>query len=265
MFTSTDERDETMSVTTMKAPTTRRPFLIAAAIVVVLGVGLWFAGIWLGMGAQLVHKPVSQPLGAAARANVTIAMGVGQLRIGALDQPSNLIAGDISYSDRSSVDRSFALHDDTASFTLREQDGQANSLFKRSDDAAVWDLRLNPATPMRLTLETGVGNGTIDLAQLHITELDLKTGVGNTTLTLPRQGQLQARVEGGVGNTTISIPAGVAVRLAIDAGVGNVNFPDSYRHEGNVYASPDFATATNRVDLTASGGIGNITIKQISQ
>jgi hypothetical protein len=265
MFSSTDERNKTMSVTTMKAPNTRRPFLIAAAIVVALGVGLWFSGIWLGMGAQLVHKPVSQPLGAAARADVTIAMGVGQLRIGALDQPSNLIAGDISYSDRSSVDPSFALRGDTASFTLREQDSQANSLFKDSDDAAVWDLRLNPATPMRLTLETGVGNGTIDLALLHVAELDLKTGIGTTTLTLPGQGQVQARISGGVGNTAIVIPAGVAVRLSIDTGVGNVNFPDSYRHEGNVYVSPDFATATNRVDLTASSGIGNITIKQINE
>jgi hypothetical protein len=254
-----------VNVTTMKAPTTHRKLLIAAAIVVVLGVGLWFSAIWLGMGAQLVHESVSQPLDAAARADVTIAMGVGQLRIGALDQPSNLIAGDISYSDRSSVDRSFALRGDTASFTLREQDSQANSLIKHSDDAAIWDLRLNPATPVRLTLEAGVGEATLDLTQLHVTELDLKTGIGTTTLTLPRQGQLQARVEGGIGNTTIRIPAGVAVRLAIDAGVGNIKFPDVYVQQGDAYVSPDYETAANRIDLTASSGIGNITIKQISE
>ena len=33
----------------------------------------------------------------------------------------------------------------------------------------------------------------------------------------------------------------------------------------NVYVSPDFATAANRVDLTASSGVGDITIKQISE
>jgi Cell wall-active antibiotics response 4TMS YvqF len=254
-----------MSVTTMKAPNTRRPFLIAAAIVVVLGVGLWFSGIWSGMGAQLVHEPVSQLLGAAARADVTIAMGVGQLRIGALDQPNNLIAGDISYSDRSSVDRSFALRGDTASFTLREQHSQANSLIKHSDDAAIWNLRLNPATPMRLTIETSVGASTIDLRQIHVTELDLKTGIGTTTLTLPRQGHVQVHISGGVGNTTIVIPAGVAVRLAIDAGVGSIKFPDAYQQQGDAYVSPDYETAANRIDLTASSGIGNITIKQISE
>jgi hypothetical protein len=254
-----------MSVTTMQAPTRHRPLLIAMAIVLALGAGLWFSGNWPRMGAQLVHEPVSQPLGAATRADVTIALGVGQLRIGALSQPSNLIAGEIAYQDRNRVVRDFAVRGDTATFTLREQNSQANSLIKHSDDAAVWDLRLNPATPMRLTLEAGVGNGTIDLARLHVTELDLKTGVGNTTLTLPRQGQVQARVEGGVGNTTVRIPAGVAVRLTSTAGLGAISVPTNYWRQGDVAISPDFDTAANRVELTASGGIGDIAIQQISE
>jgi len=265
MFISTDERNTTMSVTTMKAPMRYRPLLIAAAIVLALGAGLYFSGNWPNVGAQLVHEPVSQPLGAAARADVQIGIGVGQLRIGALDQSSNLIAGEIAYQDQNSVTREFAVRDDAASFTLREQNNQANSLIKHSDDAAIWDLRLTPATPMRLTLVSDVGNSAIDLARLHVTDLDLKTGVGNTTLTLPRQGHVQANVHGGVGNTTISIPDGVAVRLALSTGLGSVNVPASYRQAGNVYVSPDFDTAANRVDLTVSSGAGDIAITQISE
>src|SRR3954452_17147058 len=81
-----DERNRIMNATTMKVQTTYRSLLIAAVLVVVaLGAGrlLW------GAGAQLVHEPVSQPLGAAAHADVQIEMGIGHLRIGALDQPSN--------------------------------------------------------------------------------------------------------------------------------------------------------------------------------
>jgi hypothetical protein len=249
----------------MKPTTTRRPLLIAAALVVVLGAGLYLLGIWPSMGAQLVHEPVSQPLGAARSADVTIAIGLGKLRIGALDQPSALIAGEIAYPDQNSVVRDFAIRGDTSTFTLREQDSQANSLVKYRNDKAVWDLRLTPATPMRLTIETGVGEGTIDLAQLHVTDLDVQTGIGNTTLTLPRQGQVQARVEGGVGNTTIHVPAGVAVRLTMSTGIGSISVPTNYSRQGDIAVSPDYDTAANRVDLTASGGIGNITIEQISQ
>jgi predicted membrane protein len=187
------------------------------------------------------------------------------LRISALAQSSDLIAGQIAYPDRNSVTRAFSMNGETASFTLREQDSQANSLVKYRDDAAIWELRLNPATPIRLTLETGVGEGTIDLAQLLVTDLDVQTGIGNTTLTLPREGEVQARVEGGVGNTTIRVPNGVAVRLTSTTGLGNISVPANYWRQGDVAVSPDFDTAANRVELTASGGIGNITIQQISQ
>jgi hypothetical protein len=247
----------------MKPTMTRRPLLIVVAIAVVLGVGLYLSGSW--RAAQVVRESVSQPLGAAVSADVTIAMGVGQLRIGALAQPSDLIAGEIAYSDRNSVTREFALRGTTATFVLREQDSQRNSLFKYGNDEAVWDLRLTPATPMRLTIEAGVGQATLDLTQLELTELDLKTGVGTTTLTLPKEGHVQAHIEGGVGNTTIRVPAGVAVRLTIDAGVGSVSVPANYWHQGDVYVSPDFDSAANRVDLTASSGVGTITIQQISQ
>jgi hypothetical protein len=253
-----------MSVTMMRPTTTRRPLLIAAAIVVALGAGLYLSGIWPGMGAQLVHEPVSQPLGAASSADVEIGMGVGQLRIGALAQPSDLIAGEIAYSDRNSVTREFALRGNTATFKLHEQDSQRNSLIKYRNDDAVWDLQLSPATPMRLTIEAGVGESRLDLAQLKLTDLDLQTGVGNTILTLPREGHVQAHVEGGVGNTIIRVPAGVAVRLTLDAGVGTVSVPANYWRQGDVAVSPDYDAAANRVDLTVSSGVGNITIQQIS-
>jgi len=249
----------------MKPTTTRRPLLIAAALVVVLGAALYLSGVWGGMGAQLVHEPVGQPLGAATHADVTIAIGMGRLRLGTLDRPSTLIAGDITYPDSNHVTRDFALRGDTATFALREQDSQANNLVKYRQDAAIWDLRLSPTTPMRLTLEAGIGENTIDLALLHVTELDLKTGVGNTTLTLPREGHLLAQVEGGVGNTTIRVPAGVALRLTINAGVGSVSVPANYWRQGDVAVSPEYETAANRVDLTASSGVGNITIQQISE
>jgi hypothetical protein len=82
-----------MRVTTMKRTMTRRPLLIAAVLVMVLGAGLYLSDTLPGVGAQIIHQPVSQPLGAARSADVEIAMGAGQLQIGALDQPGELIVG----------------------------------------------------------------------------------------------------------------------------------------------------------------------------
>jgi hypothetical protein len=215
--------------------------------------------------AQVVRERVSQPLGAAKSADVTIAMGVGRLRIAEHSQLGDLIAGEIAYPQTNRVDRTFAMRGDTAAFTLQEQDSQRNDLVKYRNDDAVWDLKLTPATPMRLTIEAGVGESTLDLTRLKLTDLDLKTGIGSTTLTLPRQGHVQAHVEGGVGNTTIRIPPGVAVRIALEAGIGKVEVLGTYQRQGDTYISPGFDSAANRVDLTASSGIGTITIQQIGE
>jgi hypothetical protein len=252
-----------MSVTTMQRPTTRRPLLIVAAIVVALGAGLYVSGSWRTV--QVVRESISQPLGTAKSADITIAMGVGRLRIADLDQTSTLIAGEIAYPESNRVDRTFGVRGDIATFTLHEQDSQRNSLIKYRNDDTLWDLRLALATPMRLTIEAGVGESTLDLTQLKVTDLDLKTGIGTTTLTLPRHGPIQAHVEGGIGNTTVRIPAGVAARITLDAGIGNVEVLGNYQRRGNSYISPDFDSAANRVDLTTSSGIGTIAIQQIGQ
>src|SRR5215510_6756625 len=138
-----------MSVTTMNRTTTRRPLLIVAAIVLALGAGLYLSGSW--RAAQVVRETVTQPLGTAQNADVTIAMGIGRLRIAELSQPSTLIAGEIAYPDSNRVDRTYEMRGDTATFTLREQDSQRNNLIKYRNDDAIWDLKLVPATPMRLT------------------------------------------------------------------------------------------------------------------
>lgn len=255
-----------MSVTTMKTTRPFRPLLIAVVVVAVLSAGLWFSGFRPVFGAQLVREPVSQLLGEATSADVTIAMAVGQLRVGALAQPGALIDGEIAYLARNRVVRDFAVHGDTASFSLREEDSEANSPVRYGEELAVWDLRLAPATPMRLRLEAGVGEGAIDLAGLQVTDLTLKSGIGNTVLTLPAQGQVRANVEGGVGNTTIRIPAGMAVRLNMSVGLGTISVPRDYWRQGDAVAvSPDYETAANRVELTVSSGIGNITIQQIGE
>jgi hypothetical protein len=249
-----------MNGTLLKRPTTHRPLLIVAAIVVAL---LALSGC--SRAAQVVRESVSQPLGAAKSADVTITMGVGRLRLAELSQPGELIAGEIAYPQTNRVDRTFEMRGDTAAFTLQEQDSQRNDLVKYRNDDAVWDLRLTQTTPLRLAIEAGIGESTLDFTQLKLTDLDLKTGIGATTLTLPREGHLQAHVQGGVGNTTLRIPAGVAVRIALDAGVGKVEVLGNYQRRGNSYISPNFDSAANRVDLTASSGIGTITIEQSGQ
>lgn len=239
-----------------------RSAMVALATLGIVATGVWTSEAWLG-GAAITSETISQPAAAAARANVEIAMGVGTLRVGALGEGDQLVAGTIAHPQRDRVTSNFSLSGDTAFYRLRgDERGNRFPVVSRNNDQVVWDLRLSQQLPMQLKISTGVGNATLDLARLRVDDLRVDTGVGTTTLTLPRAGHVLAVVHGGVGNTTIIIPANVAARIEASAGLGGTSVAGDYRMRGSAYVSPGYDTADNRVELIVTGGIGGISIQQ---
>ena len=244
----------------------RRSALASLLLVVVLmSVLVWAvraSGAWLSGGTPVPSEMISQPLGAATRADIEIRMGAGALRFGALEDSGQLIAGTIGRWPGEQLIHDYAVSGDTATFKLRSQ-AQSWLPFQRGQDSqAVWDLRLNPAVPTRLRIDAGAGVATLDLAQLRLTGLTVNTGVGQTTIMLPRQGRLEARVNGGIGQTTITIPAGIAARIEANAGIGQVHVNGNFERQARYYVSPGYDTAEQRIDIDVDGGIGGITVQQ---
>lgn len=238
--------------------------LIIIALLGAIMAAVWWSGAWWMRGAPATGETVAQSLGEAARADVAIGMSAGTLRLHALDGANELIAGSVQHTARERLVRDFTMNGDTAVFSLRSEGAPAwgfPSTELRSNEAT-WDLGLNPRVPMNLTADTGAGTAVLDLQRLHITTLEVNIGVGTTTLTVPAQGRVQAQVNGGVGATTIIIPAGVAAQITTATGLGAVNVLGEYQRADNVYRSPGYDSAANRVDLRVSGGVGSITIRR---
>lgn len=240
--------------------------LVVVLMLAVAGGALWYLNAWPGTAPGLTTEAISQPIGQADRANVSITMGVGSLSVGALTESSDLIAGTISHSSREQLVREFNVSGGVASYALRVdgKDDWAMSFDNRGGRGPIWDLRLNTGVPMQLNLATGAGQSTIDLERLRLENLKISTGVGQTTITLPQSGRLSAKIDGGVGQTTIKIPAGMAARVTASAGIGQVRMPDSFSRQDRTYTSPGYDTAENQIELTVSGGIGSIVVQQLS-
>lgn len=79
---------------------------------------------------------------------------------------------------------------------------------------------------------------------------------------LPQRAGMRVELSGGIGETTVVIPAGVPVRVESSVGIGDITMPTSYRQQGQTYVSPAFDQSAEWIELTISGGIGAITIKQ---
>lgn len=225
---------------------------------------------WSSTGPEVVlagpvsSEHFSQPLESARQAEVRLDFGAGILRVGAQSEPAGLIDGTVVRYDGERLSRDAHNSGDTLYFEMRDDNvpvsiGDNHGI--RGDDRG-WDLKLNPAVPTRLRINTGVSQASLDLGQLKVTDLTVHTGIGKTDLTLPARGQLQATVEGGIGETTVLIPQGMAARIRVDSGLTSAAVMGNYRHQGDSYVSPGYEGAGDRVDLTVKGGIGKITVQE---
>lgn len=251
--------------------------MLVALLVAAGSVGSWLLAPqrvvgWTTNGPEvMLAGPVSsesfnQPLEGAQRADVTLSFGAGNLTIAAQNDPSGLIEGTVTRYQGERLSRDahnqgdalfFEMHDEKVPFSIGDNHGM------RGEDRG-WDLQLNPTVPMRLRVDTGVSQAKLDLEQLKLTDLTVHTGVGKTNLTLPQSGQFQATVEGGVGETVVLIPQGMAARIRVDTGLGSSDVMGNFQRQGNSYVSPGYEGAGNRVDLTVKGGIGKITVQELS-
>ncbi len=241
--------------------------LLALVLTVAILAGmLWMLGPDLGTGQVVAGEEITQALGEASRAEVVIEPGVGALYIEALPEsteamPSALVEGVVSVGKGQRVKRHFAVAGETATFTLGSE-GETFGPFVGWGDQWNWDLGLTPEVPLGLEVSFGVGLANIDLTGLTVSDLKVNTGIGQTKVILPDEGNFQARIEGAIGDTVIVIPAGLAARIRVDTGLAVSQLPDGYQRRDDVYTSPGYASADDRVDLEVSQAIGKVTIRQ---
>lgn len=241
----------------------RSPFSLFLSLVVVLGiVAIALAALfWFDPGREVIRETLVYPLDGASHGVVEVRFAVGELRIGSTADPAALIEGTIDVPEGVALgQREFRRIGDQVQFSLSDYHfGPAvpGPRFPRR-----WDLRLTREVPLRLRVETGVGASHIDLRDIRATDLEIKTGVGKTELTTPASGVLRAAVEAGIGEVVITIPRAMAARIRVSTGIGRVDVTGDFTREGDVYTSPQFELSADRIELSAKGGIGQLTVLQ---
>jgi hypothetical protein len=238
--------------------------LLALVLTVAILAGvLWLLRSDIGTGQVVTAEEIRQALGNATRARVVIEPGVGSLHIEALPESANLAEGIIHVQRKQRVRRDFAVAGNTATFSVRGE-GETFGPFIGWSDRPSWDLGLAPEVPLELEVGMGVGRADIDLTGLTVSNLKVSMGVGQTIVTLPDEGRFQAKIEGAIGETVVVIPAEMAARIHVNTGLAARGLPASFQRQDDVYTSPGYASADNRVDLEVSQAIGQVTIRQSS-
>jgi hypothetical protein len=203
------------------------------------------------------------PLEGATQARIRVNHGAGRLHVEGGAGSSELLTGTFGGGltqrvrrDGDRLDVEMRLPADVfPSFVFPWMWGTRNSLD--------WSFSLNGDIPLALRFETGAGEANLDLSGLLVTELRLETGASSTDITLPANaGYTKAKINAGAASAILRVPPGVAARIRASGGLASISVDrDRFPRQAGVYQSPDYETASNKVDLTIDTGVGSISVQ----
>ncbi len=193
----------------------------------------------------------------SVRANLRIGLGELNLTGGA----DSLMEADFAYNVaawRPGV--SYEMVGDTGELSVQQR-GLGEGL-PGPDVRNEWDVHLNDAMPMDLSVQ--MGGGVSDLDSLSLTGLDLDVGAGATTVDLTGDWErdLSAVMRAGAGELTMLLPSQIGVRVNAETGLGRVN-ADGLRKQGNAYVNDAYGDSDVSLEVNVSGGVGQINLKVV--
>lgn len=237
----------------------------------------------------LIHN-LSAPMDGAKSAKIDINTGSGNLIIDRLTNPGHVLAnGTLEYlENQDQPTSSVNTRNGQATLTINARSARQTWLklpWAACNGATNWQIHLNPTMQSDIQASSGGGNVKLDLAGMLISHLVADTGGGNTHVVLPdnaanldvtaKTGGGNVTVEigsgttgssivnatSGAGNVVVRVPSSMAARIHASSGMGKVIMDSRFSKVDNkTYMSPDFETAADKVEITATSGAGNVSI-----
>jgi len=121
-------------------------------------------------------------------------------------------------------------------------------------------MALPGGVPLDLYVTSGVLSADLDLSLHQLRYLDIDAGVSNLKLRLGvPDGSSQVVIDSGVTNLEIAVPHGVGIRAIAEVGVGARGLSGAgLRQVGTAWEDDLYATATSRLDIRLTAGVGRI-------
>jgi hypothetical protein len=219
-------------------------------------------GVWILWGNFLRRSSPTEyasiPLEDIKQARILVQHGAGRLRLSSGANPAVLLEGEFG----GGVEVNKQSQGDHLQVKL-SLPGRIFPFVWFPGESLDWSLRVNREIPLALKFETGAGETQMDLSDLLVSELALSTGASSSSLTLPgNAGSTTVKIESGAASLDIRVPAGVAAKIRSSGGISSISVDrQRFPKAGDVYLSPDFDFAPNKVEINVQMGVGSVSIK----
>lgn len=221
------------------------------------------------MAKKVLNHNFSKSLDGATIVKVEIDPGDGNLMIDPLTTSERILAsGTLQYLENNGLPiQSVNSSNGETTLTLRSS-GKGQPWFRfpwsACNGATEWQIHLNPTVLFDIMTHSDGGNINLDLTGMTLTRVSADTGGGNMIVILPDHvAGLSVTAKTGAGNVVVELPAGMAARIHATSGLGKVILdPRFIQIDKSTYQSPDFDNVMDRVEITATSGAGNVSIKE---
>lgn len=242
------------------------------------------------MAKNILIQNLSEPLAGATSAKIDVSVADGNLTIDKLSNgEQELVSGTLQYVEGQGLPtQSVNMINGQATLELKARSSGRpwfHLPWAACNAATEWRIHLNPNVHSDITARSGGGNVRLDLAGMAVTRLSADTGGGNMDVVLPdhaanldviaKSGAGNVTVEfgddttgsntidahSGAGNVVLEVPNGIAARIHAKTGLGKVMLDSRFNKiDDNTYQSPDYDIASDRIEITAHSGAGNVSV-----
>jgi hypothetical protein len=234
-------------------------------ILLVIAVGGAIAGIpraFSGSSGPVVTSHFSAAAGEVTAPHLDLSAGAAQINVHAGSTGGDLYRATIETPS----DEKPQVTLDTTTGTLHVNlPGRTGFRWGTVNDHRSVDLTLDDQLPWAIGLNSGASQTSLDLSGMKVSSVGIESGASTVKLTLPKPvGTVPVNVSGGAMHLVIQRLAGTPIRVASSGGASSLDVDGQHFgglfHEGQAYASPDYATATDRYDISIESGASSIQI-----
>lgn len=198
----------------------------------------------------------------ATEVEAEINMGAGELDVSG--GAAELMDAEFDYS-HDSWKPEVAYEVDGGTGRLEVKSPNKLNTFPSGNTRYSWNIKLGGELPLKLAVNMGAGEATLDLRGLDLRDLSVNLGAGETTIDLSGDWahDLAAEIEAGAGELTVKVPANVGVRIVgYRDGLGSYN-ANGFAQDGDALVNDAWDTATVKFEIELRRGLGEVTVETV--
>ncbi len=236
--------------------------IIGALVSIAIVAGMfWMIGVQPNFNSATNSTRISQSVEGIESAEIDIERPVGGIRISGNAEDDELISGTVPSEGFERIDTDFSRSGTSGSYELQSR-GEARGPIVIGANQNGWDLAINSAVPLDLSVNTAVGETRLDLSESKVEKLDVKMAVGRIEVRLPAGQAVTGNIRGAVGEIVLYVPRDASVRINANTAVTAVTFPGEYRRERNMIYLPGAESSVD-IDLKVDLPVGLLSIRYL--